>query len=125
MTGRLVSEYADAGDSPGFMLWRVTNAWQAAQRAALHPCGLTHIQLVLLASLTWLELPDLSKIVERVTGIEPAWPAWKAGALPLSYTRRCPTSVGNATLPGVCNRAGMGAISAARTMGALRQRGVA
>jgi hypothetical protein len=22
-----------------------------------------------------------------VTGIEPAWPAWKAGALPLSYTR--------------------------------------
>ncbi len=26
--------------------------------------------------------------VERVTGIEPAWPAWKAGALPLSYTRK-------------------------------------
>ena len=25
--------------------------------------------------------------VERVTGIEPAWSAWKAGALPLSYTR--------------------------------------
>src|SRR3954452_11812447 len=29
----------------------------------------------------------LWKCVERVTGIEPAWPAWKAGALPLSYTR--------------------------------------
>ena len=28
-----------------------------------------------------------AKNVERVTGIEPAWPAWKAGALPLSYTR--------------------------------------
>ena len=27
--------------------------------------------------------------MERVTGIEPAWPAWKAGALPLSYTRGC------------------------------------
>jgi hypothetical protein len=27
--------------------------------------------------------------MERVTGIEPAWPAWKAGALPLSYTRVC------------------------------------
>jgi hypothetical protein len=26
---------------------------------------------------------------ERVTGIEPASPAWKAGALPLSYTRVC------------------------------------
>ena len=25
--------------------------------------------------------------VERVGGIEPPWPAWKAGALPLSYTR--------------------------------------
>src|SRR3954447_21992191 len=32
----------------------------------------------------WL---DLRLCVERVTGIEPAWPAWKAGALPLSYTR--------------------------------------
>src|SRR6476661_6965141 len=28
--------------------------------------------------------------VERVTGIEPSWPAWKAGALPLSYTREVP-----------------------------------
>jgi hypothetical protein len=29
--------------------------------------------------------------MERVAGIEPAWPAWKAGTLPLSYTRaqRC------------------------------------
>ena len=26
--------------------------------------------------------------MERVTGIEPASPAWKAGALPLCYTRR-------------------------------------
>src|SRR3954454_1689353 len=34
--------------------------------------------------------------VERVTGIEPAWPAWKAGALPLSYTRE--TVGGNAPL---------------------------
>ena len=25
--------------------------------------------------------------MERATGIEPAWPAWKAGDLPLSYTR--------------------------------------
>jgi hypothetical protein len=25
--------------------------------------------------------------MERATGIEPAWPAWKAGTLPLSYTR--------------------------------------
>ena len=25
--------------------------------------------------------------MERATGIEPVWPAWKAGALPLSYAR--------------------------------------
>ncbi len=25
--------------------------------------------------------------MERVMGIGPTWPAWKAGALPLSYTR--------------------------------------
>ncbi|HEY3014510.1 MAG TPA: MarR family winged helix-turn-helix transcriptional regulator [Nocardioides sp.] len=51
---RLETEFADADDSPGLMLWRVTNAWQAAQRAALKPYDLTHVQFVLLASLTWL-----------------------------------------------------------------------
>ncbi len=25
--------------------------------------------------------------LERVKGIEPSWPAWEAGALPLCYTR--------------------------------------
>ncbi len=29
---------------------------------------------------------------KRVAGIEPAWPAWKAGALPLSYTRVVPVA---------------------------------
>ncbi len=54
MTSGLRSEFADAADSPGLMLWRVTNAWQAAQRAALTPFALTHVQFVLLASLSWL-----------------------------------------------------------------------
>src|SRR6266404_5463708 len=30
---------------------------------------------------------DGSCSLERATGIEPAWPAWKAGTLPLSYAR--------------------------------------
>jgi DNA-binding MarR family transcriptional regulator len=47
--------FASEGDSTGLMLWRVTNAWQAAQRAALKPFGLTHVQFVLLASLAWLD----------------------------------------------------------------------
>jgi DNA-binding MarR family transcriptional regulator len=44
---------ADA--SPGLLLWQVSNRWQAAQRAALRPFDLTHVQFVLLASLTWLD----------------------------------------------------------------------
>ena len=28
--------------------------------------------------------------MERVTGIGPAYPAWKAGVLPLNYTRKSP-----------------------------------
>jgi hypothetical protein len=31
--------------------------------------------------------PGKSFLVERAMGIEPTWPAWKAGALPLSYAR--------------------------------------
>jgi DNA-binding MarR family transcriptional regulator len=51
----LKTRHADAGDSTGLLLWRATNRWQAAIRAALKPFGLTHVQFVLLASLTWLD----------------------------------------------------------------------
>lgn len=37
------------------MLWRVTNSWQRAIRAALAPVGLTHVQFVLLAVLTSMD----------------------------------------------------------------------
>lgn len=42
-------------NSPGFLLWQVTNQWQRALRHALEPAGLTHVQYVLLAGLAWLE----------------------------------------------------------------------
>ena len=51
----LSTGFESAEESPGLLLWQVTNRWQAAQRAALKPHGLTHVQFVLLASLTWLE----------------------------------------------------------------------
>lgn len=51
----LATGFGSADDSPGLLLWQVTNHWQAAQRAALKPYGLTHVQFVLLASLTWLQ----------------------------------------------------------------------
>jgi DNA-binding MarR family transcriptional regulator len=53
----LNTEVADESDSTGLQLWRVTNAWQAAQRLALKPFGITHVQFVLLAALTWLGDP--------------------------------------------------------------------
>jgi MarR family transcriptional regulator, organic hydroperoxide resistance regulator len=37
--------------SAGFLMWRATNAWQRAQRAALESVGLTHVQYALLATL--------------------------------------------------------------------------
>ena len=41
----------EAERSPGLLLWRLTMGWQARQRAALRPHGLTHVQFVLLAVL--------------------------------------------------------------------------
>jgi hypothetical protein len=35
----------------------------------------------------WVFLGCFTYENERATGIEPAWPAWKAGTLPLSYAR--------------------------------------
>ena len=42
-------------NSPGFLLWQVTNQWQRTLRQALESAGLTHVQYVLLAGLAWLE----------------------------------------------------------------------
>ena len=55
MTDRreLDTRFASADESPGFLLWRVTNQWQATIRRALAEFGLTHVQFVLLAALTW------------------------------------------------------------------------
>lgn len=49
----LPTRLAGPAESPGFLLWKVSNAWQRRQRAALQPLGLTHSQFVLLATATW------------------------------------------------------------------------
>ena len=51
----LDTSYDNAEDSPGLRLWQVSNKWQARQRAALKPFNLTHVQFVLLASLTYAQ----------------------------------------------------------------------
>jgi len=49
----LPTRLAGPGKSPGFLLWKVSNAWQRRQRAALQAFELTHSQFVLLATATW------------------------------------------------------------------------
>lgn len=46
--------FKKAEDSPGFLLWQLTNQWQQQQRKALQPLGLTHPQFVALAGILWL-----------------------------------------------------------------------
>ena len=81
---------ARSSRSPGLVMATATPAASTTSAAAIsHP-----IVLRVSVRSSWL--------VERATGIEPAWPAWKAGALPLSYARAgsgegssagCPASI--------------------------------
>ena len=57
---QLQTEFGEPNDNPGFLLWRVTNAWQRQIRVALEPLNLTHVQFVLLASLVWLSNQEAS-----------------------------------------------------------------
>ena len=50
--------FKKAEDSPGFLLWQLTNQWQQQQRKALRPLGLTHPQFVALAGILWLSSLD-------------------------------------------------------------------
>lgn len=48
------TRYEEAEDSPGLLLWQVTNLWQRQIRRTLEPLELTHLQFVLLACTGWL-----------------------------------------------------------------------
>ena len=49
-------------ESPGFLLWQVTNLWQRRIRESLRVVGLTHTQFVLLASILWFSEHERSII---------------------------------------------------------------
>jgi DNA-binding MarR family transcriptional regulator len=53
--GSFPTRFSGPGESPGFLMWQATNAWQRRVRAALEPVGVTHVQFVLLACLGWME----------------------------------------------------------------------
>jgi DNA-binding MarR family transcriptional regulator len=48
------SKFSTPQESPGFLLWTLTNQWQRRQRAALAALELTHVQFVVLAAIAWL-----------------------------------------------------------------------
>jgi MarR family transcriptional regulator, organic hydroperoxide resistance regulator len=53
-SGGFPSRFERPADSPGFLLWQVTNSWQREIRRALKGIGLTHVQFVLLTATDWL-----------------------------------------------------------------------
>lgn len=69
----LPTRFRGPAESPGFLLWKVSNAWQRRQRAALQPLGLTHSQFVILATATWFgasETLTQARIAE-LSGVDP------------------------------------------------------
>src|SRR5579862_5467892 len=57
-------------DSPGFLLWQLTNQWQRQQRQALNKLGLTHPHFVVLAGILWLSsLPDNTVTQKQVSDL--------------------------------------------------------
>jgi DNA-binding MarR family transcriptional regulator len=69
----LKARFAGPKESPGFLLWKVSNAWQRRQRAALQPFGLTHSQFVILATATWFgasETLTQARLAE-LSGVDP------------------------------------------------------
>jgi DNA-binding MarR family transcriptional regulator len=69
----LPTRLAGPAESPGFLLWKISNAWQRAQRLALQPFGLTHSQFVALAAVTWFGASETltQARVAQLTGIDP------------------------------------------------------
>lgn len=72
-TPALPTKFSGPGESPGFLLWKVSNAWQRRQRAALEPFGLTHSQFVVLAVAAWFgEAGPLTQArLSDLSGVDP------------------------------------------------------
>jgi DNA-binding MarR family transcriptional regulator len=60
-----VFQFQRPEDSPGFLLWQVSNLWQRRLNAGLRQIGLTHVQFVLLAGIEWLSYSQ-----EHVTQVQ-------------------------------------------------------
>jgi len=69
----LPTRLSGPAESPGFLLWKISNAWQRRQRAALAPHDLTHSQFVLLATATWFGASETltQARLSQLCGVDP------------------------------------------------------
>ena len=69
----LPTRLAGPAESPGFLLWKISNAWQRRQRMALQAFGLTHSQFVVLATATWFGAEEVltQARIAQLSGIDP------------------------------------------------------
>ena len=89
----LPSRFGGPYDSPGFLLWRVSNVWQREQRQALQPFGITHTQFVALAVASWFgrQEPVTQAQLSQLTGSDPMTTSQVVRALEkLGYFERAP-----------------------------------
>jgi DNA-binding MarR family transcriptional regulator len=72
-TPPLPTRVSGPAESPGFLLWKISNAWQRRQRVALQPYGLTHSQFVVLATATWFGAEETltQARISQLSGIDP------------------------------------------------------
>lgn len=73
MPKRLPPQFTSPAASPGVLLWQAVNRWQRGQRRALRDAGLSHLQVMLLASITTLAeqgSPVTQVMLARHAGID-------------------------------------------------------
>jgi len=54
ITWEKITRFEGPEQSPGFLLWKVSTQWRRQMEATCATIGITHSQLVILASLGWL-----------------------------------------------------------------------
>jgi DNA-binding MarR family transcriptional regulator len=69
----LPTRLAGPAESPGFLLWKISNAWQRRQRLALQGFALTHSQFVVLATASWFGAAETltQSRISQLSGIDP------------------------------------------------------
>lgn len=73
MPRRLPAQFTSPDASSGYLLWQAVNRWQRLQRRALRDVGLSHLQVILLASvasLTEQDEPVTQAILARHAGTD-------------------------------------------------------